>query len=80
MTGSGANTYGGEVEWGTHLSELMQAYAKLGVEHTSFKEAQYGQSSATSVSGGIGISRKFVAYDLFVDYSREASVPIQPVP
>ena len=73
ITGSGANTYGGEVQWGTHLSEVVQTYAKLGVEHTSFNEAQYGQSSATSVSGGIGISRKFVGYDLFVDFARSVS-------
>jgi hypothetical protein len=73
VTGSGANTYGAEGEWQTHLSEVMQAYAKFGLEHTSFNEAQYGQSSATSVSGGIGISRKFVAYDLFVDFARSVS-------
>src|SRR5208283_2158162 len=66
VSGSGATTYGAEGEWRTHLSEVVQSYAKLGVEHTSFNEAQYGQSSATSVSGGLGISRKFIAYDLFV--------------
>lgn len=73
VSGSGANTYGAEGEWKTHLSEIVQAYAKLGVEHTSFNEAQYGQSSATSVSGGMGISRKFIAYDLFADYARSVS-------
>ncbi len=73
VSGSGANTYGVEGEWRTHLSEVMQAYAKLGVEHTSFNQAQYGQSSATSVSGGMGISRKFVGYDLFADYERSVS-------
>jgi hypothetical protein len=73
VSGSGANTYGAEVEWRTHLSEVMQSYAMVGVEHTSFNQAQYGQSSATSVSGGIGISRKFVAYDLFADFARSVS-------
>jgi hypothetical protein len=72
-SGSGANTYGAEGEWATHLSERMQAYAKLGVERTSFDLAQYGKSSATSASGGLGISRKFVTYDLFADYSRSVS-------
>jgi hypothetical protein len=51
----------------------VQAYGRLGVEHTSFNQAQYGQSSATSVSGGLGISRKFVAYDLFADFARSVS-------
>jgi hypothetical protein len=50
----------------------MQAYAKLGVERTSFDLAQYG-SATTSVSGGLGISRKFVAYDLFADFARSVS-------
>jgi hypothetical protein len=72
-SGSAANTYGAEGEWQTHLSEIVQAYAKLGVEHTSFSESLYGQSAATSVSGGIGISRKFIAYDLFVDFARSVS-------
>ena len=83
-SGSGANTYGAEGGWDTHLSERMQAYAKLGFERTSFdrtqngqppvtNQVQYGKSSATSVSGGLGISRKFVAYDLFADYSRSVS-------
>jgi hypothetical protein len=72
-TGSGATTYGADGEWDTHLSERMQAYAKLGLEHTSFDLAQYGKSSATSVSGGAGISRKFVTYDLFADFSRSVS-------
>jgi hypothetical protein len=72
-TGSGARTYGAEGEWDTHLSERMQAYAKLGVEHTSFDLAQYGKSSDTSISGGAGISRKFVAYDLFADFSRSVA-------
>jgi len=71
--GSGATTYGVQGQWDTHLSERMQAYAKLGVEHTSFDLAQYGKSSATSVSGGLGISRKFVAYDLFADFTRSVS-------
>jgi hypothetical protein len=71
--GSGATTYGAQGEWNTHLSERMQAYARLGVEHTSFDLAQYGQSSATTVSGGLGMSRKFVAYDLFADFSRSVS-------
>jgi opacity protein-like surface antigen len=71
--GSAAHTYGAEGEWDTHLSERMQAYAKLGVEHTSFELAEYGKSSATSVSGGLGISRKFVGYDLFADFSRSIS-------
>ena len=73
VSGSGATTYGAEGEWRTHLSEVVQSYAKLGVEHTSFNEAQYGQSSATSVSGGMGISRKFIAYDLFADLARSVS-------
>jgi len=73
VSGSGANTYGGEGEWRTRLSEVVQYYARVGVEHTSFDEAQYGQSSATSVSGGLGISRKFRAYDLFADFSRSVS-------
>jgi hypothetical protein len=72
-TGSGATTYGGQGQWDTHLSERMQAYAKLGLEHTSFDLAQYGKSSATSVSGGLGISRKFVTYDLFADFARSVS-------
>jgi hypothetical protein len=72
-SGSGAKTYGAEGGWDTHLSERMQAYAKLGFERTTFDQAQYGKSSATSVSGGLGISRKFVAYDLFADYSRSVS-------
>jgi hypothetical protein len=72
-TGTGATTYGAEGEWDTHLSERMQAYAKLGLQHTSFDLAQYGRSSATSVSGGAGISRKFVTYDLFADFSRSVS-------
>jgi hypothetical protein len=71
--GSGAHTYGAEGGWDTHLSQVMQAYAKLGFEHTSFDLAEYGKSSATSVSGGAGISRKFVAYDLFVDFSRSVT-------
>jgi hypothetical protein len=71
--GTGATTYGGEGDWNTHLSERMQAYAKLGLERTSFNQTQYGKSSATSVSGGLGISRKFVAYDVFADYSRSVS-------
>ena len=71
--GSGATTYGLQGQWDTHLSERMQAYARLGVEHTSFDLAQYGKSAATSVSGGLGISRKFVAYDLFADFSRSVS-------
>jgi hypothetical protein len=71
--GSGATTYGAEGQWDTHISQVMQAYAKLGVEHTSFDLAQYGESSATSVSGGAGISRKFLAYDLFADFSRSVS-------
>jgi hypothetical protein len=73
VSGSGANTYGAEGEWRTHLSEVMQSYARVGVEHTSFNEAQYGQSSVTSVSGGMGISRKFIAYDLFADFARSVS-------
>jgi len=73
VSGSGANTYGAEGEWRTRLSEVVQSYAKLGVEHTSFNQAQYGQSAATSVSGGIGISRKFIAYDLFADFERSVS-------
>lgn len=72
-SGSGAHTYGAEGGWDAHLSERMHAYAKLGLEHTTFNLAQYGKSSATSVSGGLGISRKFVAYDLFADYSRGVS-------
>ncbi len=71
--GSGATTYGVQGQWDTHLSERMQAYAKLGLEHTSFDLAQYGKSSATSVSGGLGMSRKFVTYDLFADFSRSVS-------
>jgi hypothetical protein len=71
--GSGATTYGAEGQWDTHLSQVMQAYAKVGVEHTSFDLAEFGNSSATSVSGGLGISRKFVAYDLFADFSRSVS-------
>jgi hypothetical protein len=73
VTGSGVNTYGGEGEWRTHLSEVVQYYARAGVEHTSFNQAQYGQSSATSVTGGMGISRKFIAYDLFADFERSVS-------
>jgi hypothetical protein len=72
-TGSGANTYGGEGEWDTHFSEVMQVYARLGAERTTFDLSQYGQSSANSVSGGLGISRKFVSYDLFVDFTRSVS-------
>jgi hypothetical protein len=85
-SGSTANTYGGEGEWRTHLSEVMQAYAKLGLEHTSFGTVQAasvtagspmtsvsGGSPVTSVSGGFGISRKFFAYDLFADFSRSVS-------
>jgi hypothetical protein len=78
--GTSATTYGGEGEWRTHLSEVMQSYARLGVEHTSFNGELYGQSSATSVSGGatsvsggLGISRKFVAYDLFADFARSVT-------
>ena len=70
---AGANTYGAEGEWDTHLSEVVQAYARLGLEHTSFNQGQYAQSSATSVSGGLGISRKFVAYDLFADLARSVT-------
>ena len=83
VSGSEANTYGAEGEWKIHVSEIVQAYAKLGIERTSFTQAQYGQSSvtqaqygpssATNVSGGMGISRKFVAYDLFVDFDRSIS-------
>lgn len=73
VSGSGANTYGGEGEWETHLSEIVHAYAKLGVEHTSFNQSLYSQSSATNVSGGLGISRKFIAYDLFADFARSVS-------
>jgi len=73
VSGSGVNTYGAEGEWRTHLSEVVQSYARVGVEHTSFNQAQYGQSSATSVTGGIGISRKFIAYDLFADFARSVS-------
>jgi hypothetical protein len=72
-SGSGANTYGAEGEWDTHLSDVVRAYARLGLEHTSFNQAQYGQSSATSASGGLGISRKFVAYDLFADFARSVT-------
>ena len=71
--GSGATTYGTQVQWDTHLSQRMQAYAKLGVERTSFALVQYGGSAATSVSGGLGMSRKFVAYDLFADFTRSVS-------
>lgn len=71
--GTGATTYGAEGDWNTHLSERMQAYAKLGLERTSFQQTQFGNSSANSVSGGLGISRKFVAYDVFADYSRSVS-------
>jgi len=70
---SGANTYGAEGEWDTHLSEVVRAYARLGLEHTSFNQGQYAQSSATSVSGGLGIARKFVAYDLFADLARSVT-------
>jgi len=70
---SGINTYGAEGEWRTHLSKVVQSYARVGVEQTSFNQAQYGQSSATTVTGGIGISRKFIAYDLFADFARSVS-------
>jgi hypothetical protein len=72
-SGSGASTYGAEGGWDTRLSERMHAYAKLGLEHTSFDLAQYGKSSATSVSGGLGVSRKFATYDLFADFARNIS-------
>jgi hypothetical protein len=72
-TGSGAKTYGAEGGWDTVLSERVHAYAKLGYEHTSFDLAQYGKSSASSASGGLGISRKFVNYDLFADFSRSVT-------
>jgi len=59
-SGSTANTYGGEGEWRTHLSEVMQAYARLGLEHTTFGSVQYlssvpgksGGTSVTTTSGG----------------------------
>jgi hypothetical protein len=78
-SGSDANTYGAEGGWDTHLTELMHAYAKLGVERTSFEAIPNGKtptanlSGATSWSGGAGISRKFVTYDLFADFSRSVS-------
>jgi hypothetical protein len=70
---SGVNTYGAEGEWRTHLSEVVQSYARIGAEQTSFNQAQYGQSSATSVTGGLGISRQFIAYNLFADFERSVS-------
>jgi opacity protein-like surface antigen len=72
-SGSNANTYGAEGEWDYHLSERMQSYARLGVDHTTFDQNIYGQSSATSFAGGLGISRKFVRDDLFVDLMRSLS-------
>jgi hypothetical protein len=72
-SGSAANTYGVEGEWRNRLSERMQAYARLGVDHSTFNQNLYGTSSATNISGGLGISRKFVANDLFVDLMRGLS-------
>jgi hypothetical protein len=72
-SGSDANTYGAQIEWKSRLSERMQAYARLGVDHTTFNQNLYGDSSATNISGGLGISRQFVVNDLFVDLTRSVS-------
>jgi hypothetical protein len=77
--GSGAETYGLEGEWRTRSSEVLQAYARLGVDHTTFDSVAgsqsfaYNRSSATSYAGGVGLSRKFVRNDLFVDVDRTVS-------
>jgi len=77
---AGANTYGIEGAWDSHLSEVMHAYAKLGIEHTVFDavtepgtDITTTHAAANSVSGGVGISRKFVNYDLFADFSRNVN-------
>jgi hypothetical protein len=78
--GSDAHTYGLEGEWDTHPSEVLQAYARLGVDRTTFginsttpAPATNNQSSATSVAGGLGLSRKFLVNQLFVDLARSVT-------
>lgn len=79
-SGSGAETYGAEGEWRTRPSELLEAYARVGVDHTRFDSPSANQlvvantrSSATSFAGGVGVSRKFVSDQLFVDLARSVN-------
>jgi hypothetical protein len=72
-TGSTAHTDSLQGEWSVRQSEVRQAYARIGADHTQFSQAQGGSSSATSVSAGAGVSQKFQLTDLFVDLTRSVS-------
>ena len=79
-SGSQANTYGMQGQWTVRQTEVQQAYARLGIDHTTFDRIPGGSvltlgptGSSNSFSGGLGISRKFQTTDVFADLMRSVA-------
>ena len=79
-SGSSSDTYGMQAQWTLRQTEVQQAYARIGVDHTVFNQQPAGAGPATgptgsanSFSGGLGLSRKFQTTDLFVDLMRSVA-------
>jgi hypothetical protein len=79
-SGSQANTYGVQGQWTVRQTEVQQAYARVGIDHTTFDQIPGGSpltlgptGSSNSFSGGLGISRKFKTTDVFADLMRSVA-------
>lgn len=67
-----SNSYGVRGEWGRRISEISRYYFRIGDDQTRFGGviAPGGTRSASSVSGGAGVSWVFQVTGLFIDATR----------
>jgi hypothetical protein len=65
------NSYGLEGEWGRHVSEISQAYVRLGALRSVFgQQGAVTSPAVTSVVGGAGFNWDFRPTQLFLDATR----------
>lgn len=69
---SSTNTQGVNAEWGRRISEVSRYYFRVGNERTRFAGPipAGGSSSASTVSGGAGVSWVYQVTGLFIDATR----------
>jgi hypothetical protein len=65
------NSYGLEGEWGRHVSEVSQAYVRVGALRSVFgSQGAVTRPAVTSVTGGAGLNWDFRLTQLFLDATR----------
>ena len=67
------DSYGLEGEWGRHVSELAQAYVRVGAMHSHFTPsiATPATADVTNFVGGAGMNWAFQAMQVFLDATEE---------